>query len=348
MDNGHLLVDGITLHPWKLRQVPVAAVTNSDARLVIAAGSEIDPEVLSAEVSALDAAGYQVSDRLLIDRNATIIEQRHRDIEARSGLVGRIGSTGKGIGAARADRIMREAVTAGQWFNEAHRGVREALPGLQESAIAETAVLLYRELAHGTNVHVLIEGTQGYGLGLHTGHYPQTTSSDARAIDFLAMAGVNPWVLDRFYETADQRGDRFDVWVVLRTHPIRVAGNSGQLDGETTWRDLGLPEERTTVTNNVRRVGQWDPQLAADAVRANGGGWWTGSPVRVALTMVDHVIPAIAGRTDLPEPETARQLDDLLTSVAGDCGVRPTLVGTGPTSVIDLRQLNSLPDSVNR
>src|SRR5882724_12243491 len=45
-------------HPWRLRHVPVAAVTNPDAQLALAPGSEIDPDVITQEILSLDAAGY--------------------------------------------------------------------------------------------------------------------------------------------------------------------------------------------------------------------------------------------------------------------------------------------------
>src|SRR5690349_24205447 len=53
-------------HPWRLRHVPVLAVTRPDATLVIAAGSEIDFDVLKNEVEQLQYAGYDVADRLYV------------------------------------------------------------------------------------------------------------------------------------------------------------------------------------------------------------------------------------------------------------------------------------------
>ena len=255
-------------HPWRLRQVPVSAVTVPLSTLVIAAGSEIDLGVLDEELQALDAAGYSASARLKIDSSATVLTPGHIDIERAADLSGRIGSTAKGIGAARAARIWREAQTYGQ-----------VVPGSGYN----TSEMLHQNLDSGS--HVVIEGTQGYGLGLHTQFYPQTTSGDCRAIDFLAQVGLSPWV-DRVHRC-------LRVVVVLRANPIRVAGNSGPLVGETTWQALGQPEELTTVTRKVRRVGVWDGPLAAAALRANGHP----SPrLSVAFTMVDAMEPLLGGR----------------------------------------------------
>jgi adenylosuccinate synthase len=306
-------------HPWRLRQVPVAAVVNPNAQLVIAAGSEIDPEVLDDEVTQLDNAGYHVSARLLTDRSATIIEQRHKDQESNDygeALVGRIGSTGKGIGAARAARCLRKARLAG-----------EVLTG---AGVVPTGKVIrsFMESHYGT---VLVEGTQGYRLGTHAGDYPQCTTSDCTAVDMLSMAGISPWAVRR---------SELRIWVVARTYPIRVAGNSGPLPGETTWEELGLQPELTTVTQKIRRVGRWDPTVVRTALRANGATFDRRSgPVRLALNMVDYLIPELAGlrsASKLPEAVDKR-LFELLADTHSQVDVPVTLVGTGPDSIIDLR-----------
>lgn len=238
---------------WKLRHVPVAAVANRGAKLLLGPGSEIDADVLAQEVRELESAGYNVADRLIVDQSATLMTPEDQDREAEMGLIERIGSTGKGIGAARAARIWRMADVFG-----GNGDVRSEI-----------------ERILATNGTVIVEGTQGYGLGLHTNYYPQCTSSDCDAGSMMAMAGVVPW--SPFIK-------RFEVWVVFRTLPIRVAGNSGPLVEETTWSELGLPAEHTTVTKKVRRVGLWDQDLAARALRANGG---PGRNVRIVITGLD-------------------------------------------------------------
>lgn len=299
---GHSAVgffDGIT---WALRQIPVAAVTRTDATLWIAAGSEIDVPVLLKEITALDGAGYNVSGRLFIDRSATLLTPDHVAAETEASLTGRLGSTGKGVGAARSARIMRTAAIAGD-APELARWVRED----------PTADLLGKQLDAGG--HVIIEGTQGYGLGLHTGFYPKVTSSDCRAIDFLAMVGLSPW-----------RWADLQVWVVVRPYPIRVAGNSGPLLDETSWEQLGLPVEMTTVTKKVRRVGGWDPSLVRDAVRANGGH------VKLAFSMADQVVPSIAGAAGPYHYDDNTDLDEWIARVESAAGDDSLVewIGTGP------------------
>ena len=293
------------LHPWRLRTIPVAAVVDHQATLVIAAGSEIDLTVLVSEAEMLENWGHPVWNRLYIDPQATILDQTHIDTEQNLGIQGRLGSTAKGIGAARAARIMRTARLWGE-LTPQHRTTPIPTADYLEAALSDA-------------YHVIVEGTQGYGLGLHAGHYPQCTSNDARAVDFLSMAGINPW---------SANVDNFTIYAVARTHPIRVAGNSGPLQDETTWEDLGLDPELTTVTRKVRRVGMWDPNLVRDAVAANGGA----PTVALCLTMLDHVVPEVANYTGpislLPEPAKA-----WIRKAEQDSGTRVAYVGTGPDTV---------------
>lgn len=297
-------------HPWRLRAVPVGAVSNRDADLVIAAGSEIDKDVLLSEVTALDLAGYGVSSRLRIDAQATVLTKRHIDEEVRAEINKRLGSTAKGIGAARADRIWRLATLWGDNQEPKHQ--------------VDTAEYIRARLHEGATV--IIEGTQGYGLGLHAGHYPQCTSSDCRAIDFLAMAGVSPWWPEV---------DEFGVWLAARVRPIRVAGNSGPMKGETDWQTLGLPEEYTTVTKKVRRVGEWDADLVRRAVIANGGA----PVVRVALTMVDTIFDEVRNAEGMFDDvdwdnEAAPPLPSVLTNIEHEIGAPIRMIATSPTTVI--------------
>lgn len=305
---GHTAYDGDG-RKWAVRTVPAAAV-DPDAILWIGAGSELQLEVLAAEVNAFEEAGIAVRDRLYIDSSATVIEDRH--FEAETGMHEKMGSTGKGVGAARADRIMRTAKTVADYREQFER---------YGMVVNNTGPTL-RDLA-GAHDHVIIEGTQGYQLGVHTASYPFTTSSDCRAIDFLAMAGIDPGATPGGY----------DVWAVLRRYPIRVAGNSGPLEDEVSWERLGLEPEKTTVTQKTRRVGEWNDAWAREAVDANGGRHL----VRVALTMADQAHPEIAGWDGaFPVHRLPAELISFLDRIETVTGVRPELVGTSPTTMMEL------------
>jgi adenylosuccinate synthase len=330
--------------PWALRQVPCAAVSDPNCLLYIAAGSEVDPEVLFDELDRLDAAGFNASHRLTVDRSATVLEPHHRATEG--SLVAGIGSTGKGIGAARADRLMRGAMTWEQFCT------RPPSPGMPEPRpypiYANTPELLRGHFDMGDSV--VIEGTQGYGLGLHAGYYPFCTSSDCRAVDFMAMAGLSPWAgtgtrstgialvsTSSSGATGHHMPPEVAIWPVFRTYPIRVAGNSGPMLTELDWADLAersggyIKPERTTVTQKIRRIGEWDPDLAWDALRANGG---PGPNLHPVLTFVDYWDPTIAGSTDVRE--VSDKLWSRIDRAAHDMGQPFEALGTGPASMIQL------------
>jgi adenylosuccinate synthase len=291
---------------FKLQQIPAGAL-NQDCRLHIAAGSEIDIDILEREIRELEMADYSVRSRLTIHPQATVLESSHADEEEGRSMHKRIGSTGKGVGAARADRIWRNARIA------------------QDEPRLLGYLASKPRRSYGSDV--VLEGTQGYGLGLHAGWYPKCTSIDCCAIDMLAMAGISPW--DPAYE-------EFQIWLVARAYPIRVAGDSGPLRGETSWDQLGLPEERTTVTNKVRRVGRWDSDLVAAAVDANGGE----PAVRVAFTMADHLFPELGGVDQYVKSagQLSKHVAEHVRWLEHSVGAGVTYLGTGPRTGIEIER----------
>ena len=291
-----------------LRTIPIGAVVDEQVTLVIGQGSEIDPEVLYHEIDVLGALGIEVQHRLIIDQYATMLFGEHRETEQAEQLTERTGSTGKGIGACRADRIMRGATIARDYQFDARYKI----------TVADTASMLNQ-----TQQPIVIEGTQGYGLGLHTRFYPYTTSGDCRAIDICAQAGIMP-----------TRQRPIHAWVVVRTYPIRVAGNSGPLSNEVDWdqlnqRNSSIAPEYTTVTKKMRRVGEWDADLVREAIAANGG---TGDHLSVCLMFADYLDPALAGVQYWAQVDPVSMVP--ITELEYDIGQQCAMYGTSPTQVL--------------
>ena len=256
---------------WTLRQLPAAAI-DRDVDVVFPDGAYIDPEILEQEIEAL---GFP-RDRISISPRARIILREHADWEARSGLIGSIGSTGSGTGAAVLASVARASTSIDLPHRVAEdhaplatdgfaRMVRDPMPGLDH------------KLAHGERV--IVEGSQGFGLSLaESGHWPQVTARTTTASGALAEAGLAPTHVD-------------DIVLVLRSFPIRVAGASGPLARETTWdtvaqesgQDVDL-REYTTVTKNLRRVGRFDAEVVLRAISYN-------APTRIVLNHLDYVGP---------------------------------------------------------
>lgn len=294
---GHTIVE--SGQEWKMQQLP-ATWRNPDCFLAVGAGAFLDLEILEREVGWVGG-----TDRLLIDPLATVIEERHRQAEI--ALKQSIGSTGKGGGAALADRLMGQALLA-----------RDVLEG--DYPLGNVSALAGRYFAD--NRPVLLEGTQGFGLSLLHGHYPYVTSRDTTAAWFMAEAGM-------------PLSSCKEIIVVIRTFPIRVAGNSGPLPHETSWKAVSKKArrpvlERTTVTNKIRRVARFDPELVARAVMVN-------NPTQLALTFLDYLYPEDAGVSSWDD--LSRNARRYISRLEKRFGVPVTLISTGAetSEMIDRR-----------
>lgn len=123
----------------------------------------------------------------------------------------------------------------------------------------------------------LLEGVQGCGLSLNNHWYPFCTSRDTYASSIMSDCGVSPRVVR-------------DIYMVLRTYPIRFGGNSGPLAAsELSWNDItnlsGSPIpliELSTVGNIPRRISEfsWDEAKRAAIINR---------PTKLCLSFADHL-----------------------------------------------------------
>lgn len=249
---------------WALRQMPAACI-DRNVNVVFPAGSYIDIDVLFREIEQL---AYPL-DHILINEHANIVTSEHMLWEAGAGLTRSIGSTGSGVGAA----VM--AATAREAQNFPLRAVHARDLAVLAPFICDTTVQLRDRLLNGDRI--VVEGSQGFGLSLLDGGYwPKATARSTTAAGALAETGLSPLDVD-------------DITMVIRSYPIRVAGDSGPLLGEINWAAIasltGSPRditEYTTVTNKVRRVGRFDPTLVKRALAAN-------SPTTLVMNHLDYV-----------------------------------------------------------
>jgi len=252
--------------PFKHYQLP-CGTRKSGADLLIGPGAVLDVQKLLKEIS-----DCQVSvERISIDPQAMIIEERDKLREQKT-IVGSIGSTGQGVGAATARKVMRGA----EGKVRLARSIKALQPYIKESR----EVL---EHAFRNGWRVFLEGTQGTGLSLHHGHYPHVTSRETSVAGCLADAGISPSRVRK-------------VIMVCRTYPIRVEdpqnATSGPMSREISWEIVskrsGIPleelqdKERTTTTDRKRRVSEFDWDLFRRGVSLN-------APTDIALTFVDYV-----------------------------------------------------------
>lgn len=301
-NSGHSFVDG-NGKTVMLRQLPTGFV-NPRTRLLVPAGALIDPFVLENEIKAF---GF-TRERVGIDRKCFVIEEQDRETERALQLRERLSSTLCGVGAAQARRVLRadDARLA--------KDVTRDYPWIK-NYLTDVSDEVNSALDHERNV--LIEGTQGFGLSLyHSDCYPKTTSRDTTAAGFLSEVGVSPRLVT-------------EIVVVFRTFSIRVAGDqAGPMTDEITWaqiqRESGYPhpiEERTSVTNKVRRVARFDWELARRAVSLN-------KPTRVAINGFDLLNYCNFGLSSVDDLECrSRKFIERMHNLLGE---KPLFLGTGP------------------
>jgi adenylosuccinate synthase len=291
---GHTVVrDGAT---YKLRMVPCGFV-NPVARLLIGPGVTVNPEVLLHEVEQLG-----VGERLGLDPQCAIIEQRHIEADRVGHLAEKIGTTGTGTGPCNADRALRIAKMA------------RDLPELK-GFIADVPAEINEALDFGEPI--IIEGTQGTYISLYHGTYPYVTSKDVCASAICSDVGVGPTRVD-------------EVTLVLKSYVTRVG--AGYLDGELSAeeaKEQGM-DEYGTVTGRQRRAAPFNFGLARRAAMLNGA-------TQIALTKLDVLYKECKGAKDFRElgPEAIAFVEKIEEEV----GVPVTLIGTGPdlNEIIDRR-----------
>lgn len=220
----------------KVTQVP-SGLVNPKARLLIARGTLISPEVFLKEVKENNLEG-----RIFIDRGCTIIEPKH--IKAEADLVKRIGSVGTGVGPARVDRVLRSAKLA------------KDEPRLKKFL---TDVADEVNDASDKKKDILIEGVQGYGLSLlDEKYYPYVTSQDTTASQFAADTGIGPKLVD-------------NVVVIYKAYVSRVGTDPHYKEWNIKKEEKMGISEHGSVSGRKRRLSDFNYQMAAAAYRANTG-----------------------------------------------------------------------------
>lgn len=222
------------------RQLPIGGYISPGCQyILLGPGSVINPETLAQEMDKVGSA------TVICHPHAAVVTQYHMELE--SDVRRQIGSTGKGAGQAAIQRIQRLDGLAPVAIGSLK------IPGL---IISEDA---YHEALWGAR-EVQVEGCQGYSLSMYHGMYPYTTSRDCTIHQLKADVG---WHGNAVLE----------VYGAIRTYPIRVAGPSGPCYGdqrETTWTEVGVEPEITTVTKKERRVFTFSLEQVQRAQMING------------------------------------------------------------------------------
>jgi adenylosuccinate synthase len=283
---GHTIVVGG--EKYALHLLP-AGILSPGVVPVIGNGVVVDLGVLFSEIDAIEARGVDTS-RLLVSANAHVITAYHATIDkVGERFLGnaKIGTTGRGIGPAYADKMSRLGVRVQDLFDE--KILRQKVEGALElknqllvkaynrkaisvdavvdellgyvdrlrPMVADTSLLLAQALDSGKVV--LLEGGQATMLDVDHGTYPFVTSSNPTAGGACSGSGIPPTRIDR-------------VVAVVKAYTTRVGEGpfpTELLDADgQRLRDNG--GEYGTTTGRPRRCGWYDAVIARYAARING------------------------------------------------------------------------------
>lgn len=282
---------------YALHMVP-AAFLYPKCRLLIGAGANVQVQRLLEEVQLTG-----VKDRMGVDQNASIIEEKHAVQDKTSAHLKGLGTTGWGVGPALEERVRRTAKLA--------KDIPELKPFL-----ADAAAEVNDGIDQGKKV--LLEGTQGFLLSLYFGTYPYVTGRDTGASAIASEAGVGPTRVD-------------DVMIVYKSFITRVG--TGPLPGEISKEEAQKRGwfETAAGTGRDRRSAPFDFELARKTGKINGA-------TQAALTKLDSLFPKCrSARTLESLPVEAKRF---VKEVEDRTGVPVALIGTGPDAldIIDLRK----------
>lgn len=244
-------------------------------RVLIGPGSIINPDIMADEVERYWPK--LSSCQLLIHPHAAVVTQEHRDREAAYGFG--IGSTMKGVGEAVIQKIQRRNVGN---VDVPHYNIAKFALARTELADFVTTQDVYDRAVDESDV-VLLEGAQGFSLGINSGMYPYCTSRECTTAQLISDCGL-PLNQPKGYPRPQYRSY---IYGVARTYPIRVAnryekdaegnlrmiGTSGpgyDDQREIQWKDIGREPELTTVTKLPRRIFTFSEEQIAKAIRMNG------------------------------------------------------------------------------
>ena len=283
---GHTIVVGG--EKYALHLLPAGILTPAVVP-VIGNGVVVDLGVLFAEIDAIQARGVDTS-RLLVSANAHVITAYHATIDkVGERFLGnaKIGTTGRGIGPAYADKMSRLGVRVQDLFDE--KILRQKVDGALElknqllvkaynrkaisadavvdellgyvdrlrPMVADTSLLLTQALDDGKVV--LLEGGQATMLDVDHGTYPFVTSSNPTAGGACTGSGIPPTRIDRVVAVVKAYTTR----VGEGPFPTELVDADGQ-----RLRDAG--GEYGTTTGRPRRCGWYDAVIARYAARVNG------------------------------------------------------------------------------
>ena len=270
-----------------LRSIP-SGIFDEDKINVIGNGCVIAPDLFMAEAHELEAAGYNLRNRLHISKRAHLILPTHRVLdrayEAAKGK-NRVGTTGKGIGPTYSEKASRTGLRVGdilEGFDAKYAALKarheqilrnlnytdyditeeerlwlQGVEYMRQFQLTDTEIELNRYLAEGKNI--LAEGAQGTMLDIDHGTYPFVSSSSTTTGGVCTGLGVGPSSIG-------------EVFGIFKAYSTRVGAGPFPVEllDETGDRIREIGHEYGAVTGRNRRCGWVDLVALKYAIMVNG------------------------------------------------------------------------------
>lgn len=284
---GHTLKVGDTTYVGHL--VP-SGILRDDVVCLIGNGVVIDPATLLEEIGQLAELGVSVEGRLRVSSRAHLVLPYHKARERLIDAISKLGTTGRGIGPAYADKAGRGGVRVGDLLDPEHLAARvasgveatrrlaggelppELAPLVDEPQImadlaryaevlrpfiCDTVSELNTRLQGGASI--LLEGAQGVLLDIDYGTYPYVTSSNCSVAGACTGVGLAPRFLD-------------EVVGICKAYTTRVGEGPfpSELTDEVGARLAKRGHEFGSTTGRPRRCGWLDLVALKYAVALNG------------------------------------------------------------------------------
>lgn len=271
-----------------LRSIP-SGIFDEGKVNIIGNGCVVAPDLFMAEAKELEAAGYNITDRLLVSRRAHLILPTHRLLdrayEAAKGK-DKVGTTGKGICPTYSDKAARIGLRIGDLeekdflaryerlkarhlqilsdlnftdfsLEEDERNWLAGAEYLRKFQLCDTEVEINRRLLEGQNV--LAEGAQGTLLDIDHGTYPFVSSSSTTVGGVCTGLGVAPTTINRVFGIFKAYSTR----VGAGPFPVELFDETGD-----KLREIG--HEYGAVTGRNRRCGWVDLVALKYTIMVNG------------------------------------------------------------------------------
>ena len=293
---GHTFVDAGG-RKWIHKVLPNGIVGESVHDVMIGPGSVFSLDQLRKECK--ESEDILRDKQIWIHENAMVLQEHHAKQEQEQ--MSKISSTMQGSSAAMVEKIRRDPTSTPSMAKYALKGT-EFEGGVINNG--EWTRILYR------CKQILLEGAQGFSLGINAGFWPYCTSRDCTPARFVADCGIPVlWVRD--------------IIGTARTYPIRVGNVPGGHSGgcypdqrELQWGDIGVTPEKTTVTNRVRRVFTFSNIQITEAIRAC-------TPTKIFLNFCNY------------SPERYKGMADFMDHYMDDMGMQGHVcwMGWGPSEL---------------